>query len=290
MTVANPASSPGRPRRRRGRATASSCSAILAQASAFDHRQGTLRRHEDRRLELQHGARPQGRRAAATLAPDIAVVCECAEPERLRLRSRSSWMQGDPVWIGRNPHKGLAVFAFNGYAVRLARVLSSRAALHRAGPCRRARPNATCWRCGRRTPAPAASASTSSGRCAGRCRATRTSSASGRPWSRATSTATRSGTSRAGASTIRPRSASSRRASAWSAPITPSAARRTAQESEPTLYWRDRTKDGPTYHIDYVFLPSPGSARCADLSIGTFETWCGAGLSDHVPVVVDVDV
>ena len=28
------------------------------------------------------------------------------------------------------------------------------------------------------------------------------------------------------------------------------------QESEPTLYWRDRTKDGPTYHIDYVFLPA----------------------------------
>ena len=54
------------------------------------------------------------------LAPDIAVVCECAEPERLRLRSKSSWMQGEPVWIGRNPHKGLAVFAFNGYAVRLA--------------------------------------------------------------------------------------------------------------------------------------------------------------------------
>ena len=54
------------------------------------------------------------------LAPDIAIVCECAEPERLRLRSKSSWMQGPPVWIGRNPHKGLAVFAFNGYAVRLA--------------------------------------------------------------------------------------------------------------------------------------------------------------------------
>ena len=26
-------------------------------------------------------------------------------------------------------------------------------------------------------------------------------------------------------------------------------------ETVPTLYWRDRTKDGPTYHIDYVFLP-----------------------------------
>src|SRR6185369_8199221 len=27
------------------------------------------------------------------------------------------------------------------------------------------------------------------------------------------------------------------------------------QESLPTLYWRDRRKDGPTYHIDYIFLP-----------------------------------
>ena len=60
-------------------------------------------------------------------------------------------------------------------------------------------------------------------------------------------------------------------------------------ETVPTLYWRDRTKDGPTYHIDYVFLPSRwiGKAR---VDVGTFETWCGAGLSDHVPVIVDVDV
>ncbi|MBY0325095.1 MAG: hypothetical protein K2X72_40705 [Reyranella sp.] len=54
------------------------------------------------------------------LAPDIAMDSECAEPERLRLRSKSWWLQSEPVWIGRNPHKGLAVFAFNGYAVQLA--------------------------------------------------------------------------------------------------------------------------------------------------------------------------
>jgi exodeoxyribonuclease III len=62
------------------------------------------------------------------------------------------------------------------------------------------------------------------------------------------------------------------------------------QESEPTLYWRDRTKDGPTYHIDYVFLPTAWIGKVSHLSIGAFETWCGAGLSDHVPVIVDVDV
>jgi hypothetical protein len=25
-------------------------------------------------------------------------------------------------------------------------------------------------------------------------------------------------------------------------------------------------------------------------SIGTFEEWCGSGLSDHVPIVLDVSV
>jgi hypothetical protein len=24
------------------------------------------------------------------------------------------------------------------------------------------------------------------------------------------------------------------------------------------------------------------------VSVGSFESWCGAGLSDHVPIVVDV--
>src|SRR5262249_33925039 len=43
---------------------------------------------------------------------------ECAEPERLRKRG-ADWLESEPIWIGRNPHKGLAVFAFNGYGVRL---------------------------------------------------------------------------------------------------------------------------------------------------------------------------
>jgi endonuclease/exonuclease/phosphatase family metal-dependent hydrolase len=62
------------------------------------------------------------------------------------------------------------------------------------------------------------------------------------------------------------------------------------QESEPTLCRRDRTKDAPTYHIDYVFLPAGWIGKVRQLSIGSFETRCGAGLSDHVPVVVEVDV
>lgn len=61
-------------------------------------------------------------------------------------------------------------------------------------------------------------------------------------------------------------------------------------EITPTHYWRDRKKDGPTYHIDYVFIPSLWITRVKELRLGTFEEWCGSGLSDHVPIVVDIDV
>src|SRR5260370_18324 len=176
---------PRRQRRRRGRATASSCSLSSREhllltiggvnSSAMRIVAWNCNMALDRKVEV-----------LLDLAPDIAIVCECAEPERLRLRSRSSWMQGDPVWIGRNPHKGLAVCSLNGYH-------AVRGEAHGA-------------------------------------------------------------------------------------------------ESEPTLYWRDRTKDGPTYHIDYIFVPSLWIGKVRELSIGTFETWCGSGLSDHVPVVVDVDI
>ena len=60
------------------------------------------------------------------------------------------------------------------------------------------------------------------------------------------------------------------------------------QESQPTIYWRNRTKDGPTYHLDYIFVPHGWLGNVSDLQVGNFEDWCGAKLSDHVPVVVDI--
>lgn len=61
------------------------------------------------------------------------------------------------------------------------------------------------------------------------------------------------------------------------------------QEPEPTIYWRDRKKDGPAYHIDYVFLPELWRSGLQAVTLGTFEEWVQAGLSDHVPLIVDVD-
>jgi exodeoxyribonuclease-3 len=225
--------------------------------------------------------------ALLALKPDIAIVCECAEPERLR--SKASWMQGAPVWIGRNPHKGLAVFAFNGYAVRLADSYYSSlryiAPVHVDGPTQ-------CnllavW-------AQNASAGGIRKHQLGPLRRglSRYRSFLGeRPAVIAGDLNSNTIWDKPGwrinhSTKVRILEESFGLVSAYHT-IRGEAH---GQESEPTLYWRDRTKDGPTYHIDYVFLPTAWIGKVSHLSIGAFETWCGAGLSDHVPVIVDVDV
>ena len=223
------------------------------------------------------------------LAPDIAIVCECAEPDRRRLRSRSSWMQGDPVWIGRNPHKGLAVFAFNGYAIRLAEsyhpALRYIAPVHIGGPteCNLLAvwaQNASAGGIRKNQLGPLRRAlSRYKGFLGERPAVVAGDLNSNTIWDK-------SGWRINHSTKVRILEQSFGLVSAYHA------VRGEAHgaESEPTLYWRDRTKDGPTYHIDYIFVPSLWIGKVRELSIGTFETWCGSGLSDHVPVVVDVDV
>ena len=52
------------------------------------------------------------RAALHTLKPDVAVLSECASPERLAERLGADGLSCDPVWIGANRDKGLAVLAF----------------------------------------------------------------------------------------------------------------------------------------------------------------------------------
>lgn len=59
-------------------------------------------------------------------------------------------------------------------------------------------------------------------------------------------------------------------------------------ETEPTLYWRDRRNDGPRYHIDYCFIPNAWTKSIAAVTVGNFGDWVGTGLSDHVPLIVEV--
>jgi endonuclease/exonuclease/phosphatase family metal-dependent hydrolase len=58
-------------------------------------------------------------------------------------------------------------------------------------------------------------------------------------------------------------------------------------ERHPTLYWRDRARSGPRFHIDYVFVPKTAAALLRRVAIGSYAKWIGTGLSDHAPVIVD---
>ena len=224
--------------------------------------------------------------ALASLRPDVAVVSECAAPDRIEARGGLPGLSDVPLWFGRNPNKGLGVFAFNGHRLRLAepffptlryiapvevegpdpfRLLAVWAQnasggltrKHQSGPLRR---GLTKYR--------------------GFLEGERVFVAGDlnnnvfwdRPGWRINHAKAVEGLARVGLT------------SAYHA------LRGEAQgeESVPTIYWRDRTVDGPTYHIDYIFLPRALLPRVTGFEIGSYAPWCGSGLSDHVPLVLDV--
>jgi exodeoxyribonuclease-3 len=62
------------------------------------------------------------------------------------------------------------------------------------------------------------------------------------------------------------------------------------KETAPTLYGRSRALDGPKYHVDYCLLPLEWCSYLRQVELGPFDAWVGSGLSDHVPLIVDVDL
>lgn len=226
--------------------------------------------------------------ALLALAPDVAVISECAEPGRLRDRSARDWIEADPVWIGRNPHKGLGVFGFNGHRVALADAYAPR--LRYVAPVRvsgAARfhllavwaQNASGGITRKRQPGPLRAAVT-------RYRDFLTAAPClvagdwnnnviwDRPGWRINHATTVAALERLDLVSVY----HARTGEAQGA------------EATPTHYWRDRRKDGPTYHIDYIHLPRGWLERVSHFGVGSFEDWCGNGLSDHVPLVVDIDL
>lgn len=224
--------------------------------------------------------------ALLSLRPDLAIVSECAEPDRLRQRLDIGMICGDPVWVGTSPHKGLAIFGFNGHRVALAP--GHRRSLKHIAPVRvdgAARFNLLgVWAQNfsdgirrKRQPGPLRLA----------LRHYRDFLTEG--------PTVVAGDFNNSVYWDRPGWLINQ---AWAVGALAGlgltsayhAYRGEAQgdESDPTLYWRDRKKDGPTYHIDYIFLPRAWVARLCALSVGSFEQWCQPGLSDHVPVVAEV--
>jgi endonuclease/exonuclease/phosphatase (EEP) superfamily protein YafD len=224
--------------------------------------------------------------ALLSLDPDVAVISECAEPERLRRLSKSDWLDAEPVWIGRSETKGLAVLGFNGYRVRLATARPPE--LRYVAPVRVRGPTdfnlLAVW-------AQNASAGVTRKHQHGPLRrALRRYRAflSDGPTVIAGDFNSNSIWDRPGwrnnHSALVERLRAMGLVSAYHA-VTGEAQGR---ETTPTLYWRDRRRDGPTYHIDYIFVPEVWRASLREVSVGGFEDWCGSGLSDHVPVVIDV--
>ena len=223
--------------------------------------------------------------ALRRLEPDIAVVCECADPERLRDRGLDLSAVPDPVWVGRNRNKGLAVFSFNGYRVELADPYFP--TLHYVAPVRISGPQSCnllgVW-------AQNLSGGNTRKRQAG-------------PFRRALTKyqafltdgpAVIAGDLNNNVIWDRPgwRMNHATAVSLLDSMDLISAyhelrGEEQGRELTPTIYWRDRKKDGPTYHLDYIFVPRNWVRDISALSVGSFEDWCGAGLSDHVPVVVE---
>ncbi len=61
-------------------------------------------------------------------------------------------------------------------------------------------------------------------------------------------------------------------------------------EPSPTLYGKTRALDGPSYHVDYAFLPDVWAAGVRNVQVGEHADWVGNGLSDHVPLIVDLEL
>ncbi len=226
--------------------------------------------------------------ALLALKPDVAIVCECASPEILADRGSVSWMEAEPVWMGRNPNKGLGVFSFNGYSARLnddfhptlryvapvridgpARfnllaVWAQNASggvtrKHQSGPLRRALTKYKAFL----EDAPTVIAGDLN-----------SNAIWDKPGWRINHMTKVSILEERGLHSAYHRIRGERH----------------GEETVPTHYWRDRRKDGPTYHLDYVFMPEAWFEVVSGFSVGSFEDWCGSGLSDHVPLVLDVEL
>jgi exodeoxyribonuclease-3 len=224
--------------------------------------------------------------AMLRLRPDIAIVCECAEPKRLQALAREFHVGPGTVWAGDNPNKGLAVFAFNGYAISLAAPFH--ATLRHVVPVRICGPVAcnllAVW-------AQNGSGGVSRKHQLGPLRRALTKYReflTERPSIVAGDFNNNNYWHRPGWRINHANAVASLEKLGLASAYHALQREAQGQETVPTLYWRDRRKDGPTYHIDYVFLPAQWLPRVQELAVGTFEDWCGTGLSDHVPIMVDI--
>ena len=227
-------------------------------------------------------------KALEDLQPDIAIVSECESPQRLW--GKQPLLAPIPMeWIGDNENKGLGVLAFNGY--RIKRHLDYDPSLRWMLPVDVRGPLAfrllAVWALNHRIPQ--ADDKDLSGQPLEAVERYRAFLAAGPAmvagdfnnnvrWDKGKK-ATNHVHTVAGLERLGMASAYHVGRSEFH-----------GKESFATLYARDRKPDGPKYHTDYCFIPLDWCSRLREIEVGTFDAWVGKGLSDHVPLVVDVDV
>ena len=167
-------------------------------------------------------------------------------------------------------------------------VLLPLATLHSAGPCRRTDPMQLADPSGRRTPAPAASASTNSVHCGVGCTRYRTFLGE-RPAVIAGDLNSNTIWDKPGWRINHLDQGQDPRGELWPGQRLSCNPRRGAWSGAADSHWRDRTKDGPTYHIDYVFLPAAWIGKVSQQPSVPSVDWCGAVVPTTCRWVVDVD-
>lgn len=231
-------------------------------------------------------ALPQKYHAVAALKPDISVISECANPEIMAQKGLAFGNADQSIWIGTNPNKGLGVFASNNFKLKLANphfpnlkfvapvevsgpatfnllaVWAQNASggvtrKHQLGPLRRA---LTKYRTFLSSKPTIIGGDLNS------------NAIWDKPGWRINHQTKVDLLDRMGLASIYHEMTGEEH----------------GKETTPTHYWRDRRKDGPTYHLDYIFIPKNLLEHVTHFDVGSFEDWCGVGMSDHVALVIDI--
>jgi exodeoxyribonuclease-3 len=218
------------------------------------------------------------------LRPDIAIIPECANPDVLTQKA-PTFVPSARAWIGDNPNKGLGIFTFGSYRGALAPIY--RADFPYIAPVTISGPVfinlVAVWACHNKPHSFAA-----------RLGPLRRAIAAYGPFIRERPTLV-AGDLNDNALWDRPakinnHSANVTELEALGLRSAYHTARGVQQgdETEKTLYWRDRSEGGPRYHIDYCFIPAEWTKLIDSVVVGGYDDWVGAKLSDHVPLIVEV--
>ena len=225
--------------------------------------------------------------ALAGLRPDVAVICECAKPEIVRAKSKGRFPES-VVWAGDNPNKGIAVIGTGPWRVRLDESydppIRHVVPVHVDGP----------------SPFRLLAVWAFNGRA---------DLDEMRRGPLAVALKRYEGFCKRGPLVV---AGDFNNNAIWSNPKNPTHTHRAdvenleacglfsayhhhrnlaqGEESEPTIYWRNRKVGGPAFHLDYIFAPTEWKQQLRGVDVGGFEAWVGAGLSDHVPLTAAFDL